>query len=279
MTRWGYGLECAATIAGENVMWFPETPDERDPRYFRTWRRVSVELQKAFRKWASEIYFRDAANFSHRDDACTMVVFSASRPFYTRSRTEFTYDMAEPEQALASAWRTIGMGIKAALAALEKHLFEAGRVELAHRFAPVWHQDFLVAVQNRRRREFIRMLAREARLIDAVIDLGTRRNAAAERRFEWIATKSLRNFLGVDMTELIPRILELAAEVVDRRNHLRDRRVRKRRHARAAGSPHGGIGAQENGDDWRPDCRGEVRDAGIVADVNARRGEPTCQLV
>jgi len=260
-------------------MWFPETPDERNPRYFGTWRRVSVELQKAFRTWASEIYFRDPANFSFRDDAYSMVVFSASRPFFTRSRTEFTYDLAEPEQALASAWRTIGMAIKVALAGLEKRLMLAGALELAHRFAPVWHLDVLVAVRTRRRREFMRMLAREARLIDAVIDLGTRRNAAAERRFDWIATKSLRNFHGMDMRELTPRILELAAEVVDRCNHLRDRRVRKRRNARAAGSPHGGIGAQENGDDRRPHRGGQVRDAGIVADVNARRGEPTCQLV
>lgn len=260
-------------------MIFPPTPEERDPRYFRTWQRVSVELQKSFRRWASEIYFRDLTRCQHRDPAFLMVVFSAARPFYGRPRAEFTYDLAEPEQALASAWHTIGTAIRSTLAPLEQRLLEAGLPELAHRFAPVWYQDVLVAVKKRSRREFIRLLAQEARLIDGLIIFGTRRNPAAEACFAALATATLRNFHGVDMTELIPRILASAADVAGRANHLGQGGIPQRGHALPSRRPDGGIGTDENGHNRRADGGGQMADSRIVADINPRRREPAGEFV
>lgn len=259
------------------------TPDERDPRYFRTWQRVSIGLQKSFREWAREVYFRDAARFEDREAAFTMLVFSACRPFYGRPRSEFTYDLAEPAATLAAALRSSGAALRSALAPIEKRLREAGSIELAHRFAPVWYRDIQVAAKKHQR-ELIRMLAHEARLIDAVIDLGTRRNEKAEERFYRIADNMLSNFGGADLRELIPKILEetaraLAENARGSRGHLVHRGVRQRRNARAAGSPDGRIGAHENRDHGRPDGCGQMTDAGIIADINARGGEPASQVV
>ncbi len=188
------------------------SPDERELDYFRTWQRVSIVLQRAFRKWASQIYFRDLARFEDREAAYTMLVFSACRPCYGRPRSEFTFDVADPH-TLASAWRSLGQSLRCALAPVETRLKLAGEFELAHRYAPVWHQDILGWVQKRPR-PLIRLIALEARLVDGVIDLGTRRDECSALRFHRTAVNILRSFHGDDMTELLPCLLEETASVL-----------------------------------------------------------------
>ena len=188
------------------------SPDERDLEYFRTWQRVSIVLQRAFRRWASEIYFRDVARFEDREAAYTMLVFSACRPCFGRPRSEFTFDVADPH-TLGSAWRSLGHSLRCALTPVETRLKLADEFALAHRYAPVWHQDILGWVQKRPR-PLIRLIAMEARLVDAVIDLGTRRDECAALRFHRTAVSTLRSFHGDDMTELMPRLLEEAARVL-----------------------------------------------------------------
>lgn len=220
------------------------SPEEREPEYFRVWQRVSIALQKNLRARTRELYFRDPARFADHDTAYTLIVFSASRPFYGRPRSEFTYDVADPA-TLPSAWRAIGNSLRTVLAPIERRLRQLGDEPLAHRYAPVWYQDVLVSVK-RRPRPFVRLIALEAKLIDALIDLGTQRNEAAARRFHRVAINSLRRFHGDDMTALIPQTLEeaarvLAAEGARRGHNLLNRRVAEHRDTRAARSPHGGI--------------------------------------
>jgi len=43
-------------------------PAERTPRYFQTWQRVSLALQKTLRRGIPELYFRDnVARYEDRD--------------------------------------------------------------------------------------------------------------------------------------------------------------------------------------------------------------------
>jgi hypothetical protein len=200
-------------IAGllEQPSW-ASSPEESDPRYFRSWQRVSIALQKSFRQCASEIYFRDPARLRDLEPAYTLIVFSACRRYYGRPRCDFTYDVADPK-TFHSAWRSLGNSLRTALAPIERRLRDAGDFELAHRYAAVWHLDVLRSVK-RRPRPFIRLIARETRLVEAVIDLGTRRGKNAALRFQRIAENALLNFHGVDMTELIPVLLEEATRVL-----------------------------------------------------------------
>src|SRR5579871_2596988 len=89
-------------------------PAERDPRYFRTWQRVSLALQKSLRQWIPELYFRDLERFQERSEAYQLIVYGACRPFYGRPRTEFTYDIADPE-TLPLALKNIGHSIRVVL--------------------------------------------------------------------------------------------------------------------------------------------------------------------
>jgi hypothetical protein len=184
---------------------WPAAPAESQPSYFRTWQHVSVALQKAMRAWAPEAYFHNLERWEDRDAGYAMVVYSACRLFYGHPRTEFTYDIAD-EATLPAALRAIGCGIERTLARLESRLRAGGCAELARNYSPLWYQDVLAAVKKRPQR-LVTLLAREAKLIDAVIDFGTQRNWATARRFERRATSALRNLGGVDMRGLLPRVL------------------------------------------------------------------------
>ncbi|HUA82412.1 MAG TPA: hypothetical protein VMB85_01035 [Bryobacteraceae bacterium] len=185
-------------------------PKETHREYFRVWQRVAVELEKALRRWIPERYFQDLNRFEDRAAAYPMIIYAASRPCYGRPKTEFTYDVADPA-TLSMTLRSIGNPTRKVLAAIEARLREAGRPDLAIRYAPVWHQDIFRDVQKKPKM-LMELLAHEARLVDAVIHLGTTRKIA---RFERATTLALWSVAGQDMRELVIRALELTTDVLE----------------------------------------------------------------
>ncbi len=259
-------------------------PAERDPLYFRTWQRTSIALQKALRQWIPELYFRDTARFEDRDTAHQLIVYAASRPCYGLPKTEFTFDMSDPG-ALPAAMRSIGHQTQLALAPIEQRLRAEGRQELAHRYMPVWYQDILRAVKKKPKL-LVRLLADESKLIDAVIDLGTSRDAPSANRFLRAANAALRTVVGDDMRPLIPRVLEHATRVLAERNrapgsvdHLIDRRIPDDDHTLSTRSPDSRVGSEEDRHHGRANSGREMSNAGIVPDVHTNAREPDRQLI
>jgi len=197
----------AAMLVALHPAW-RNAPEERDPRYFQAWQQTSLALQKAMRKWVPEIYFRDAARYEDRERSYPLIVYQASRLCFGRARTEFTYDVADPE-TLPLALRMIGQALQRKLAGVEAALRESGRPELARRYAPVWHQDILNAVKKRPK-PLLELLGDEAALINAVIDLGTDRRMTAVKPFAKAASAALRNVYREDMRVLALGALEEA---------------------------------------------------------------------
>jgi len=203
----------AALLVSLNLAW-RNTPQERDARYFPVWQQTSLALQTAMRKWIPEMYFRNTARYEDRDGAYPLIVYQASRLCFGRARTEFTYDVADP-QTLPAALRMIGQALRRILAGVETTLRESGRPQLARRYAPVWHEDILNAVQKRPKR-LLELLGDEAALINAVIDLGTNRRMDAVKPFAKAASGALRNLYREDMRVLALRALEEATGVLTR---------------------------------------------------------------
>lgn len=273
----------AAMMVRTDLAW-KSAPGECNPRYFQMWQRVSVALQKALRSWIPQRYFQHAALYEDRDAAYPMVVYEASRVCYGRPKTEFTYDVADPG-ALSAAWKMIGRAMQIVLERIEKRLQEAGRPALARRYAPVWHEDILAAVRKKPRR-FVELLAHEAMLVNAVIDLGTASDRTRVNRFAKTASAALRSVYGEDMRALAVRALDLSTAVLggqhDAVNGIQDflhSGVCKDSDAAAVWSPEARIGRHENGDDRGPHSGGQVSNAGIVADVNAGRSKPAGEIV
>jgi hypothetical protein len=283
----------ARDLAASSVLTDPlwrSGPSERQPAYFHTWQGVSLALQRWLRDQVAQAYFADAARFEDRPAAYPVIVYQASRLCHGHPRTEFTYDLRdypECDTTLAASWKMTGRTIQAVLQRIESRLLAAGRMELAHRYAPVWHRDVLVAVQKRPR-PYVELLMMEAAVINAVIDLGTERSLEAAKRFAAVVNLNLRNARGIDLRELGTGVLAEATRVLaiagsEKRSrggdNLLDGGMLQDLHAGAAGSPDAGIAGQEDGDHGKAHGGCQVRNAGIVADVNARAGEPAGQFV
>ncbi len=201
----------AAILLATHPAWM-NAPDEHQPRYFQTWQVVSQALQKGLRTWISEKYFEDVARYEDRDAAYPMLVYTASRPCRGRPRTEFTYDVVDPE-TLPRAFHLIGVSLQAVLAKVERRLYECGRPELARRYAPRWHQDVLRAVQKKPR-HILGLLGDEAAVVNSVIDLGTARRMQAVKPFAKWTTVALRSIYGMDLRALAFQALEEATQAL-----------------------------------------------------------------
>jgi len=215
-----------------------------------------------------------------------MIVYQASRLCHGRPRTEFTYDLRDyPEcrTTLIMSWKLTGRAIQAILGRIEQRLSEAGMIELSHRYAPVWHQDVLAAVKKKPK-PYVDLLTAESAVINAAIDLGTERSANAANRFGKTIHLNLRKVYGMDLQGLGVGALEEATRVlakgrVSSNEYFSHAGALENRDVCAAGSPDAGIAGQEDGHHGRTHGGCQVRDAGIVADVDARRRDPAGQIV
>jgi hypothetical protein len=211
--------DMAATCALADPLW-RGGPAERDPAYFPTWQRVSMALQRWLRDHIAEAYFRDPAHFEDRADCYPMIVYQACRPFFGRPRTEFTYDLRDfpwCEDTLASSWKLTGRGLQRVMTGIETRLRGLGQEQLARRYSPVWFEDVLVAVQ-RKPKLYADLLAREAAIINAVIDLGTQPKVDSVNRSAKIINQQLRKVHGpknaMDMRSLGIGVFEEATRAL-----------------------------------------------------------------
>ena len=231
-------------------------PRENDPRYFRAWQRVSVRVQREIRALVSRTFFAEEARAAlDPDRAFTIVVYCSCQPSFGRRPGDFTYDACELA-SLAPALRLIGRSMRARLARISAG-FEDPR--LKRRFLPVWHEDILNVVR-RKPQKLIKLLAREAAAIDALIAMPAVGDALAVRRFEKRVASAARVF-GIDSAVLQDLMLRAGAE------NLVDGRIDQDRDAIAPGSPDCRIGGNEDRDDRSPDGGGQMTDAGVVSDV------------
>jgi hypothetical protein len=202
----------AATLVATHPAWM-HASGELHPRYFQTWQKVSVALQRALRQWIPEVYFHDPARYEDRDASYALLVYEAGRVCHGRPRTEFTYDIAD-EETLPCAMNMVGTAMQEVLKTVERRLYESGRPELARRYAPVWYKDVLHAVRNKPR-PLMALLGNEAVLINAVIDLGTARSMNAVKPFAKAANLALRHMYGEDLRPLAARVLQEATNALE----------------------------------------------------------------
>jgi hypothetical protein len=253
------------------------------------WQRVSVALQRTLRDGVARAYFQDLARFENRPAAYPVIVYQASRLCPGRPRTEFSYDLRDyPEcrTTLEASWKLTGRAIQAVLRRIELRLNDAGMTELAHLYAPVWHQDVLVAVMKKPK-AYVDLLMAESAVINSAIDLGTERSVASANRFGKTVHLNLRKLYGMDLRDLGVGALEETTRVLSQMHasgsdNLIDTGIFQNSNLAGdapAGSPDARIAGEEDGDDGRTDGGCQMRDAGVIADVYARRRDPAGELV
>jgi hypothetical protein len=245
--------DTAATLAMTDPAW-QDLPRAGSAAYFPHWRRVSLALQRRLKKWIAQEYFRDTERFEDRSIGYTVAAYRASRLCYGRPTTEFTYDLRDypdGKNTLNSALRMAGRGTQAVLADLEARLQGEGRADLARRYAPMWHEDVLVAARKKPK-ILVELLTVESAVINAVIDLGGDPTVTTINRTSRTINMALRNVLGVDMRRLGYWALEEATRILaqiaaDRGEHGSNTGALEDGDGRPPGSPDTGVSGLEDG--------------------------------
>ncbi len=208
--------DLAATLVMTDPVW-TEMPPERDPQHFRIWRRVAITIQRWFREQVAHEYFRDLDRLSDRRTAYPMIVYQACRPCFGKSRNDLIYDLRDYpwcDDTLQQAWKMTGRPMERCLAVYERRLERAGRMDLSFRYAPALHEDILIAVKRKPKR-FADLLARESRLLNDLIDMGTQRTVESVNRFTRTLNRTLRKMHDCDMRHLGVKLLEETTRILE----------------------------------------------------------------
>jgi hypothetical protein len=201
----------AANLLQLDAAW-KDAPRDHRRYYFPTWQRVSVLLQKELRAHVLARYMRCIDALEDRDASYPVLVYAASRLCYGRPRTEFTYDIADPD-TLPSALKLMNRSLQGVLADIEACLRQAGKTELARRYAPIWHEDIRREILNNPR-AFLMILGDEATFVNSVIDLGTSGQMDAVKPFARTALSALRNIYRMDLRDLAIPLLDRSTQAL-----------------------------------------------------------------
>lgn len=205
----------AANLVLSDPRWI-NAPGAGEAPHANLWQAVSITLQRGFRGWIAEEYFRDIERFADREAAYPMIVYQAARLCHGGSRGSFTYDLRDyPEcrHTVAIATKMTGRSIQAILSAIEQRLYAAGMPELARRYSPIWQQDVAIAVRKKPR-PFVGLLAAETAFIDGLVELSMNKSHAGVQHFSKIANRALRNVYEMDLRHLGLRAMEEATRVI-----------------------------------------------------------------
>jgi len=277
--------DLVASLALTEPIWI-DAPAERHPRFHHAWHRVSLAVQRTLKEAIADVYFSGLDRLKSSDASYSMVVYQSSRPFSAKTRHQFTYDLGDyPDcrQVAVAATTQTGVRMKRILEQLHQRLLDAGRADLARRYTPNWYPDILSAVRRKPRR-FLDLLMRETEIVNAVIELGAGRTPLAANTCARAINSILRCVQSVDMRVLGVKVLEAATAALAQTEQgsgadVLDAGAHQRRDLLPSRHPDRGIGREEDRDDRDADRRGQMPDAGIVSDIQARGSEPAREFM
>ncbi len=172
-------VSLALAIPGSLVSAWLEAPDERGPGFFPVYARVARAVQRAVRIWLPYIYFSDVGRYETLDAAFPLVVYQASRPFPCKPGFNFNYDVMD-QPSMMSFFRQAALGLPGVLAEVEALLLNAGRKRTAAFYNPGQAGKILASVQQKPQ-QLRSLLAADASLVDALVNLGCRAHGLRDR--------------------------------------------------------------------------------------------------
>ncbi len=211
--------------------WAPELPDvwnkapqESSPDFFRTFRAISLAVQKCLRERVPPVFLADARIFEEPNLVYPMLMYSASRPFRPAAWIDLTYDPIDASWFIHFA-KTSERGLAPRLRAVYDRLQreQAGDVSLP--YGPRRAAKAIRAVRKYRQSQVLlsRLVAGEAALVadlERLAGLGAleprERKECEARFFRNFRTHLKRMCPRCDLTPLAPVVLQAATEALDR---------------------------------------------------------------
>ncbi len=201
--------------------WF-QAPRERTPDFFPKFIRISVAVQAGLRQRLPEIYLADIERFRNTRMVYPLLVYAASRPFSSESRTDFSYDILNP--ALMRRFRySVRKNLPRLLDNAAQRLRAAGMNDVARQYRASKSSDIIETVDRLKicRRRLEAVIVAETRLIDALFQFaGSDRLPLKERTKIWASVSKewlsvlRRLYARKDFRWLGPELVARAREAV-----------------------------------------------------------------
>lgn len=199
-------------------------PTSSNPLYQPFYSAVSYAMQAALRRLVLPLYFTNPERYRDIKLGYPLVCYAASKPFLSRLKGEFTYDVLNSAN-MADFWRTGRVRLPLVLAPLEESLRAAGEADLAllYRSRRAPH----IALRSERRTLYHKracgLLAAETGLLSDLIAVGghgslpqTRQDRIVRRFVRRWTTRLRRFYPNQDFSSLGPALLdEITAVAVE----------------------------------------------------------------
>jgi hypothetical protein len=207
----------AAFHTGQAPTAWRTLPSENSPAYFTALAPVSVALQMAVREALRTHWLRDLDRCADWDNTCAVLTYAGSAPFPGRYRTQFTYDVLEPEwiyRALHKARKPLATSI----ASLRAALVAAGRPEVAALYDQEEPKGIIESIRKKVSR-VESIYAAEEVIVNLMFRFGLAiRKAATERAAIQAVVPFMHNlevrlrriFRDEDLAYAAPRLLRIA---------------------------------------------------------------------
>jgi hypothetical protein len=145
-------------------VWVPESacsvllhaPSDHEPGCGPAWAAVSVAIQKALRQWLPYLYFTAPDAMRNPEAAWAMEVYSASRPYFGKTRAELTWDVLD-SRTLRRVARSASANLYSVLARIES-VFNPGRVP-----------TIVPSRRRKRRSRVLRFIIRDRKLLNTLL--------------------------------------------------------------------------------------------------------------
>jgi hypothetical protein len=201
--------------------WF-EAPRERTPSFFPTFIRVSVAIQTRLRRRLPEIYLADIERFRDTRMVYPLLVYAASRPFSSQSRTDFSYDILN-SKLMRRFHYSVRRNLPKTLEQVSQRLRAAGMDDVAKHYREVKSSEIIELVDRLKicRRRLEAVLVAEARLIDALFQFAGSNGLPPKARTKVIANVSkewlllLRGlYARKDFRMIGPELVAVAGDII-----------------------------------------------------------------
>ena len=151
-------------LEGREASAWADPPIEREHRFFGVYRMVSRAFQRSMREHVPAAYFSVAGRYNDTETAWPILLFAASNPFVSRTRSTLTYDVLDHD-SVEKFYRSAARGLPRVLAGVEAKLLADGMTDLALSYAPM-RADRIMAFVKRDRNAMLSLLSGEAMLFD-----------------------------------------------------------------------------------------------------------------
>jgi len=153
---------------GGLVLAWTSTPPPSSPEFDAAISRISVALQLLMRRWLPAIYFADPRRYQDIGAAWPLLVYSASLPYRTTGRRDFTYD-AMNRNSIAGAAASAASALPILLADAQRKLTAAGLTGRLRFFDPSRPGEIISDAV--RRPQFASLLSADAFLVQDMVRL------------------------------------------------------------------------------------------------------------